>query len=76
MAYRIPGERNDRCELSRAQELLTALWRLPRDVWHVIYPGASQLFGATGRPSHQLDYPRRLPAWLCARVPAGSEVPA
>jgi dipeptidyl aminopeptidase/acylaminoacyl peptidase len=70
------GERDDRCDLGQAEELFTALRRLRREVQMVIYPGSSHLFVVNGRPSYQVDYQRRLLAWLRAHVPAEAVVPA
>jgi len=57
------GESDDRCPVSQAEEWFSAL-RLRRvEVELVRYPGASHLFIALGRPSHRIDYCRRLTEW-------------
>lgn len=59
------GERDDRVPISQSEEMLVALRRLGKSAELVRYPGASHGFrGPTGRPSHRVDYGRRLVEWM------------
>lgn len=59
------GEADDRCPVSQGEELffgLLALGKVPTEF--VRYPGASHLMNLNGRPSHRVDYSRRLVDWV------------
>jgi CubicO group peptidase (beta-lactamase class C family)/predicted esterase len=60
------GEADQRCPVSQAEEWFAALRarRVPCQL--VRYPGASHLFIISGRPSHRIDYARRLSDWVQA----------
>jgi len=69
------GEADDRCPIGQGEELyagLVAVGKVPAEF--VRYPGASHLFVGTGRPSHRVDYTRRIVAWVTRFTlsPAGS----
>jgi dipeptidyl aminopeptidase/acylaminoacyl peptidase len=53
-----------RCPVGQAQQWFSALRQLRVPARLVIYPGASHLFILEGRPSHRLDYQRRLVDWV------------
>jgi CubicO group peptidase (beta-lactamase class C family) len=59
------GGADDRCPPGQAEEWFTALRarRVPARL--VLYPGGSHLFILDGRPSHRVDYGRRLIDWVC-----------
>jgi len=59
------GEADDRCPIGQGEELyvgLVAVGKAPAEF--VRYPAASHLFCGTGRPSHRVDYNRRVVEWL------------
>jgi dipeptidyl aminopeptidase/acylaminoacyl peptidase len=62
------GERDDRCPIEQAEQWFAALRAREVPTRLVRYPGASHLFIALGRPSHRLDYNRRVVAWLNEHV--------
>ena len=63
------GERDDRCPIEQAEQWFAALRAREVPTRMVRYPGASHLFIALGRPSHRLDYNRRVVDWLNEHVP-------
>ena len=63
------GERDDRCPVSHAEAWFAALRRRRVPARMVLYPEASHLFIVNGRPSHRLDYNRRIVDWLSRHVP-------
>lgn len=59
------GEADDRCPVGQGEELyvrLVAVGKVP--VQFVRYPGGSHQFVGTGRPSHRVDYTRRVVEWV------------
>ncbi len=58
------GENDDRCPIGQGEEWFFALRRQKKIVEMVRYPGASHLFIVEGRPSHRIDYARRLVEWI------------
>jgi dipeptidyl aminopeptidase/acylaminoacyl peptidase len=58
------GEADLRCPIDQADRWFAALRRLGQTVELVRYPGADHLFVVTGRPSHRVDYCRRLVDWV------------
>jgi dipeptidyl aminopeptidase/acylaminoacyl peptidase len=62
------GENDDRCPVGQAEEWFVALRRLGVESEFVRYPGASHLFILNGRPSHRIDYSRRIVDWLTAHA--------
>ena len=59
------GEADDRCPIGQGEEFylgLVAAGKAPVEM--VRYPGSSHSFRLNGRPSHRLDYYRRVVAWL------------
>lgn len=58
------GEEDLRCPIGQAEEWFVSLRRLGREAELVRYPGASHLFILNGRPSHRVDYNRRIVDWL------------
>ncbi|MGH2759880.1 MAG: alpha/beta hydrolase family protein, partial [Actinomycetota bacterium] len=69
------GERDDRCPVGQAEEWFVALRRRGIEVELVRYPGASHLFILNGRPSHRLDYSRRIAEWVTRHVGANHRSP-
>ena len=64
------GAGDDRCPVTQAEQWFSALRSQGVESELVLYPGASHLFIITGRPSHRVDYNRRIFDWLSAHVPA------
>ncbi len=62
------GESDDRCPIGQAEEWFSSLRRLGCTTELVRYPGASHLFILNGRPSHRVDYSRRIVDWLTQHV--------
>ncbi len=66
------GEDDQRCPIGQAEELFTALMvagNAPVEL--VRYPGGSHGLAETGKPSHRVDYNRRIVDWLqkyCGRT--------
>ncbi|MCP3804309.1 S9 family peptidase [Allokutzneria sp. A3M-2-11 16] len=58
------GENDDRCPIGQAEQWFTALRVRGVPTRLVRYPGASHLFVLVGRPSHRLDYNRRIAEWV------------
>lgn len=59
------GEADDRCPIGQGEEFfmgLVAAGRAPAEM--VRYPGSSHSFRLSGRPSHRLDYYRRIVTWV------------
>jgi dipeptidyl aminopeptidase/acylaminoacyl peptidase len=63
------GEADDRCPIEQAEQWFASLRGAGVTTRMVRYPGASHLFIALGRPSHRLDYNRRVVEWLNEHVP-------
>ncbi|WP_396657232.1 serine hydrolase [Microbacterium sp.] len=53
-----------RCPVGQAQQWHAALRERGIPTRLVLYPGGSHLFPLSGRPSHRLDYNRRVVAWV------------
>jgi dipeptidyl aminopeptidase/acylaminoacyl peptidase len=64
------GLEDHRCPVGRAEEWFVALRSRGVPTEMVLYPGASHLFIITGRPSHRVDYGRRLVEWVERFVPS------
>ena len=62
------GENDDRCPIGQAEEWFVSLRRRGVETELVRYPGASHLFILSGRPSHRIDYNRRIEDWLTKHV--------
>jgi len=58
------GEADLRCPPGQAQQWHTALRERGVPTRLVLYPGGSHLFVGQGRPSHRIDYNRRVVEWL------------
>jgi CubicO group peptidase (beta-lactamase class C family) len=58
------GEVDERCPVGQGEEWLGALRDQRVPVEMVRYPEASHLFILNGRPSHRIDYGRRLAEWV------------
>ena len=58
------GEDDDRCPIGQGEELFAGLVAAGVPTEFVRYPGASHGFVVSGRPSHRLDFNRRVTAWL------------
>ncbi len=59
------GEADDRCPIGQGEEFyvgLVAAGRVPTEF--VRYPGGSHLFIGNGRPSHRVDFARRVADWV------------
>ncbi|CAM3573947.1 serine hydrolase [Kibdelosporangium persicum] len=52
------------CPVTQAQQWHTALRELGVPTQLVLYPDASHVFILTGKPSHRIDYNRRIVDWL------------
>ncbi len=58
------GEKDQRCPLGQAQQWYAALRERDVPTRLVIYPGGSHIFPLMGRPSHRVDYARRVVQWV------------
>jgi dipeptidyl aminopeptidase/acylaminoacyl peptidase len=58
------GQRDDRCPVGQAEEWFTSLKRQRKVVEMVLYPGESHLFILNGKPSHRIDYAKRIVDWV------------
>ncbi|MYW02717.1 S9 family peptidase [Streptomyces sp. SID3343] len=58
------GAADDRCPPAQAEQWFHALRTRGVPVRLVLYPGQSHLFILDGRPSHRVDYTRRVVAWV------------
>lgn len=58
------GQADERCPVGQAEEFFVALRVNGVETELVLYPGASHAFKLLGRPSHRVDYCRRLIDWL------------
>ncbi len=58
------GESDDRCPVEQGEEWFTALRAREVPVEFVRYPGGSHLFRVDGRPSHRIDFNRRVASWV------------
>ena len=59
------GEADERCPIGQGEELfagLVAAGKVPTEF--VRYPGGSHMFIAQGRPSHRVDFNRRVVDWV------------
>ena len=59
------GEADERCPIGQGEELFTGLvaaGKVPTEF--VRYPGGSHMFIAQGRPSHRVDFNRRVVDWV------------
>jgi dipeptidyl aminopeptidase/acylaminoacyl peptidase len=62
------GENDDRCDIGQAEEWFGALRVRRVETELVRYPGASHLFILNGRPSHRIDYNRRVADWVVEHI--------
>jgi len=58
------GADDQRCPVGQAEEWFAALRDQQVPVEMVLYPGGSHLFILSGRPTHRIDYARRLESWV------------
>lgn len=70
------GENDTRCPLGQAEELYCSLLDLGVSTELVVYPGASHLFVLNGRPTHRVDWQRRLVDWVIRHSEEASEPPS
>ena len=66
------GLDDHRCPVDQAEQWFVALRARGVPTELVLYPGESHLFVITGRPSHRVDYARRLVGWLDRFISPGS----
>ncbi|MGW4064693.1 serine hydrolase [Amycolatopsis sp. NPDC004747] len=60
----VQGAADDRCPAGQAEQWFTALRGQGVPARMVLYPGASHLFILDGKPSHRLDFNRRIVDWV------------
>lgn len=61
----LQGQEDERCPLSQSEELFANLVRCSRSATRmVVYPGGSHGLASSGRPSHRVDYHRRVADWV------------
>jgi dipeptidyl aminopeptidase/acylaminoacyl peptidase len=65
------GESDDRCPIGQAEQWFISLQRLGVTSEFVRYPGGSHLFILQGRPSHRVDYNRRIADWMTEHTKGG-----
>ena len=67
----LQGQDDQRCPLGQSEELYASLLRFSRQpLSMVVYPGGSHGLASSGRPSHRVDYHRRLVDWVMRHAPA------
>jgi dipeptidyl aminopeptidase/acylaminoacyl peptidase/CubicO group peptidase (beta-lactamase class C family) len=66
----LQGQADERCPVGQAEQWFAALRTRGVPTELVLYPGGSHLFILNGRPSHRIDYSRRLIRWAQQHVPA------
>jgi dipeptidyl aminopeptidase/acylaminoacyl peptidase len=66
------GGADDRCPVGQGEEWFAALRVRRVEAEFVRYPGASHLFILSGRPSHRIDYNRRVAEWAVAHTLKGA----
>jgi dipeptidyl aminopeptidase/acylaminoacyl peptidase len=66
------GEADLRCNIAQADEFFTALKYHGKEVELVRYPGENHMMRRAGKPSHRLDYERRLLGWFAERLAFGT----
>ncbi|SFW79642.1 serine hydrolase [Amycolatopsis australiensis] len=60
----VHGAADDRCPAGQAEQWFTALREQGVPTRLVLYPGASHLFILDGKPSHRMDFNRRILDWV------------
>nr|WP_246405525.1 serine hydrolase [Modestobacter versicolor] len=65
----LQGQADERCPVGQAEQWFAALRTRGVPTELVLYPGGSHLFILSGRPSHRVDYSRRLVRWAQQHVP-------
>jgi len=61
----LQGQEDQRCPLGQSEELFANLVRCSRaPARMVIYPGGSHSLAGSGKPTHRVDYHRRLSRWI------------
>ncbi|MFF1612757.1 serine hydrolase, partial [Amycolatopsis sp. NPDC058278] len=60
----VHGGADDRCPAGQAEQWFTALREQGVPTRLVLYPGAAHLFILDGKPSHRLDFNRRIVDWV------------
>jgi dipeptidyl aminopeptidase/acylaminoacyl peptidase len=61
----LQGDDDQRCPLGQTEEMFAALVRRSdAPCTMVVYPGGSHALASTGKPSHRVDYHRRIVRWL------------
>ena len=71
----LQGLADDRCPVGQAEQWFTALRARGVPTELVLYPGGSHLFILTGRPSHRVDYGRRILDWTEQHVTTTPRTP-
>jgi dipeptidyl aminopeptidase/acylaminoacyl peptidase len=72
----LQGQLDERCPLGQSEELFANLVRCGRSPCKlVVYPEGAHGVGRSGKPSHRLDYHRRLAAWVQEWTGGGGEAP-
>lgn len=67
----LQGEADDRCPIGQGEELYIGLVTAGKVATELVrYPGSSHLFLRGGRPSHRVDYSRRVVDWMTKHVPS------
>jgi dipeptidyl aminopeptidase/acylaminoacyl peptidase len=62
------GGADERCPVGQAEQWFSALRVASVPARLVLYPGASHFFVFAGRPSHRVDYNRRVVDWVTEHV--------
>jgi dipeptidyl aminopeptidase/acylaminoacyl peptidase len=66
----LQGEKDQRCPLGQSEELFARLVAAGNEETRmVVYPKASHGLGSSGKPSHRMDYHRRIVDWLERHAP-------
>ena len=65
----VHGEADERCPIGQGEQYFAALLACGKTAAEFVrYPGGSHLFITNGRPSHRVDFTRRVVDWLTAHI--------
>lgn len=65
----LQGQDDQRCPIGQSEEMFAHMVRAGHEnSMMVVYPGGSHSMAGSGKPSHRVDYHRRVAAWLATHV--------
>jgi dipeptidyl aminopeptidase/acylaminoacyl peptidase len=62
-ALLLQGDSDQRCPVGQSEEIFTHLIRCSSPATLVVYPGGSHALSTSGKPSHRVNYHRRIIQW-------------